>query len=116
MDPALFPLSEWRECSRQALSVDAVRDWCTDHFTLDDSLLVEQIRTRLLPRRGVRVGADEILVTVGAQHALYLLAALLVNGETHGRHRGAGLCRRAEYLRAAHVEAAAAAAWTLTAL
>jgi GntR family transcriptional regulator/MocR family aminotransferase len=82
VDPALFPLSEWRECSRQALSVDAVRDWCTDHFTLDDSLLVEQIRTRLLPRRGVRVAPDEILVTVGAQHALYLLAALLVNGET----------------------------------
>lgn len=82
VDPALFPLSEWRECSRQALSVDAVRDWCTDHFTADDPLLVEQIRTRLLPRRGVRVAPDEILVTVGAQHALYLLSVLLVNGET----------------------------------
>lgn len=82
VDPALFPLSDWRECSRQALSVDAVRDWCTDRFTLDDPLLIEQIRTRLLPRRGVRVAPDEILVTVGAQHALYLLAALLVTGDT----------------------------------
>lgn len=82
VDPALFPLSEWRECSRQALSIDAVRDWSTDRFTDDDPLLIEQIRTRLLPRRGVRVAADEILVTVGAQNALYLLAALLVGGDT----------------------------------
>ncbi len=82
IDPALFPLGEWRECSRQALSVEAVRDWTIDQFTEDDPLLVEQIRTRLLPRRGVRADADEILVTVGAQHALYLLAALLVGAAT----------------------------------
>ena len=82
IDPTLFPISEWRECSRQALSVEAVNDWVFDHYTEDDPLLVEQIRTRLLPRRGVRVGADEILVTVGAQHALYLLAALLVDRDS----------------------------------
>src|SRR5262249_46906662 len=45
-------------------------------------LLVEQIRARLLPRRGVLVAADEILVTVGAQHALYLLAGLLMRADT----------------------------------
>ena len=77
-DPALFPIADWRQCSRQALSVDAVREWARDSFTEDDPLLVEQIRTRLLPRRGIRVSADEILVTVGAQHALYLLANLLM--------------------------------------
>jgi GntR family transcriptional regulator/MocR family aminotransferase len=36
----------------------------------------------VLPRRGIRVGADEILVTVGAQNALYLLASLLFDRET----------------------------------
>lgn len=82
IDPALFPIGDWRECSRQALSVEAVRDWATDRFTEDDPLLIEQIRTRLLPRRGVRVAADEILVTVGAQHALFLIASLLVRGDT----------------------------------
>jgi GntR family transcriptional regulator/MocR family aminotransferase len=82
IDPALFPLGEWRECSRQALGVEAVRDWATDRFTEDDPLLIEQIRTRLLPRRGVRVAPDEILVTVGAQHALYLIASLLMGGDT----------------------------------
>jgi len=82
IDPTLFPLGDWRECSRQALSVEAVRDWSTDRFTDDDALLVEQIRTRLLPRRGVRAAADEILVTVGAQHGPYLLATLLARPET----------------------------------
>src|SRR5262245_4123202 len=82
IDPALFPIGEWRECSRQALSVAAVRDWAFDQFAEDDPLLVEQIRTRLLPRRGVPVGADEILVTVGAQHALYLVAALLAGRDS----------------------------------
>src|SRR5262245_45553051 len=82
IDPALFPIGEWRECSRQALSVEAVRDWTFDRYTEDDPLLIEQIRTRLLPRRGVHAGADEILVTVGAQHALYLLAALLVGRDS----------------------------------
>ena len=82
VDQSLFPLAAWRECSRQSLSVNAVKDWSKDRFTDDDPLLIEQIRTRLLPRRGVRVSADEILVTVGAQHALYLLASLLFDGET----------------------------------
>lgn len=81
-DPALFPIADWRQCSRQALSVDAVREWASDRVTEDDPLLVEQIRTRLLPRRGIRVSAEEILVTVGAQHALYLLANLLMGAGT----------------------------------
>ena len=41
--------------------------------TRDDALLIEQIQTRLLVRRGVFAAPDEILVTVGAQHALFLL-------------------------------------------
>ncbi len=82
VDQSLFPLAAWRECSRQSLSVNAVKDWSKDRFTDDDPLLIEQIRTRLLPRRGVRVAPDEILVTVGAQHALYLLASLLFDSKT----------------------------------
>ena len=82
VDQKIFPLAAWRECSRQALSIDSVKDWSKDRFTEDDPMLVEQIRTRLLPRRGVMATADEILVTVGAQNALYLLVQLLFNGET----------------------------------
>jgi GntR family transcriptional regulator/MocR family aminotransferase len=82
VDQGLFPLAAWRECSRQALSVTAVRDWSKDRFADDDPALIEQLRTRVLPRRGIRVAADEILVTIGAQNALYLLANLLFDRET----------------------------------
>jgi GntR family transcriptional regulator/MocR family aminotransferase len=81
-DPTLLPLPGWRECSLQATSTSEVRGWAGDLIDADDALLIEQIQTRLLVRRGVFASPDEILVTVGAQHALYLLATLLVDDET----------------------------------
>ena len=81
-DPALLPLPGWRECSLQAASASEVRAWAGDLIDADDTLLIEQIQTRLLVRRGVFATPDEILVTVGAQHALFLLATLLVDGST----------------------------------
>ncbi len=82
LDLALFPLSEWRECSRRALTVGAVKSWASDRVDCDDPDLIEQLHTRVLPRRGVWASADEILVTVGAQHALYLIASLLLGPDT----------------------------------
>ncbi|NIP46098.1 MAG: aminotransferase class I/II-fold pyridoxal phosphate-dependent enzyme [Gammaproteobacteria bacterium] len=81
-DLALFPVADWRECSRRALSVGAIRGWARDSVDSDDPELLEQIHTRLLPRRGVWASPDEILITVGAQHALYLLASLLFGDDT----------------------------------
>lgn len=81
-DLALFPVADWRECSRRALSVGAIRGWARDSVDSDDPELLEQIHTRLLPRRGVWASPDEILITVGAQHALYLLASLLFSDDT----------------------------------
>jgi GntR family transcriptional regulator/MocR family aminotransferase len=77
-DPALFPLADWRECSRMALGVTEVRDWAPDLVDGDDPLLIEQLRTRILPRRGVFAAPDEIMVTIGAQQALFILAELLL--------------------------------------
>ncbi|MEE3504058.1 PLP-dependent aminotransferase family protein [Acidiphilium acidophilum] len=77
-DPTLFPLAEWRECSRAALAVLAVRDWSSDMIDGDDPLLIEQLQQRILPRRGIWANSNQIMITVGAQHALYLLAELLV--------------------------------------
>jgi GntR family transcriptional regulator/MocR family aminotransferase len=81
-DPAQMPLAGWRECSTQALSTVEVRGWAGDLIDGDDMLLIEQIQTRLLGRRGVWAAPDEILITVGAQHALFLLATLLVGTAT----------------------------------
>jgi len=43
---------------------------------------VDQIRTRILPRRGILAGESQILVTLGAQQALYMIASLLVGDKT----------------------------------
>ena len=77
-DPALFPTADWRECSRAALAVLSIRDWSSDMIDGDDAALIEQLQRRLLPQRGIFVAADQIMITVGSQHALYMLAELLV--------------------------------------
>jgi GntR family transcriptional regulator/MocR family aminotransferase len=82
VDPTLFPLPDWRACSRDALGRAAVNWWAADHATTDDPLLIEQIRRHVLPRRGIYARADEILITLGSQHGLYLLAQLLIGPET----------------------------------
>ena len=82
VDQDLFPIAEWRECSRQALTKKGMDAWTSDTHGSDDAMLVEQIRTRLLSRRGIQATNDEVLVTLGAQNALYLLASLLITDNT----------------------------------
>lgn len=82
IDPALFPVNDWRESCRLALHVSAIHEWSLDRVDHDDELLIEQIINRVLPRRGVWATPDQLLITTGAQNALYLLAQLLVNAET----------------------------------
>ncbi len=78
-DRSLFPTREWRDASRCALSVSEIESWTADVGDADDPMLIDEIRRKILPQRGVTAGAEEILVTTGAQQALYLAASLLVN-------------------------------------
>ena len=77
VDHNLFPIAEWRECARQTLGRRWFNAWTDDHGAHDDPLLVEQIRRRILPRRGIMATENEILVTLGAQHSLYMISSLL---------------------------------------
>lgn len=81
-DRTLFPISEWREASRMALGINEVANWSTDRGEADDELLVEQFRQKILTRRGIAAGPDEILVTVGEQQALHLTFELLCQSGT----------------------------------
>ncbi len=82
VDHSLFPLAEWRDCTRQALGKKWFGAWTNDTSAIDDPLLVEQIRRRILPRRGIMASDDEILVTMGAQNALFILTSLLCDKST----------------------------------
>ncbi|MEM7222387.1 MAG: PLP-dependent aminotransferase family protein [Pseudomonadota bacterium] len=81
-DPSLFPVAAWRLCSRQALGVTSIRSWTEDSVEADDALLVDEVRTRVLPRRGIKATPEQILMTMGGQNALYLIAQLLAGRDT----------------------------------
>ncbi|WP_197488071.1 MocR-like pyridoxine biosynthesis transcription factor PdxR [Bordetella ansorpii] len=76
---------KWRECARLAASGVHARTWLDDQVAQDDGLLVEQIIQRILPRRGIKVGPEQLLVTIGTQNSLFMLAQLLARpGMTFG--------------------------------
>lgn len=81
-DATLFPLAQWRECAMESMHVASIRSWAPDHIDRDHEPLIEQIQQRLLPARGIWARREEILVTVGAQQATFLLAQLLVGPRT----------------------------------
>ena len=76
IDPDLFPVDGWRECTRQALGRKNMPAWASDAVESDSPLLVQQLRQRLLNTRGIYAEEDEILITLGAQNALYILGTI----------------------------------------
>ncbi|WP_102385711.1 PLP-dependent aminotransferase family protein [Vibrio cyclitrophicus] len=77
-----FPLAQWREATRKVTSDPHDHRWLCDKVDKDVDMLVEQIRTRVLPQRGIHAQSDEILITMGSQNALYLLSTLLMNAQS----------------------------------
>jgi len=82
VDHQIFPIDAWRDCMRQAMGKRWLDAWTLDQYGQDDPLLLEEIARRILPRRGITAEPADILVTLGAQNALYLIAALLVARDT----------------------------------
>lgn len=75
-DPDLFPVDGWRECSRQVLGRARMPAWASDAVESDSPQLLQQLRQRLLTTRGIHAEDDEILITLGAQNALFLLGSI----------------------------------------
>tara|TARA_R110001599_G_scaffold353884_2_gene602323 strand:+ start:2170 stop:3837 length:1668 start_codon:yes stop_codon:yes gene_type:complete len=78
-DQSLYPVKEWREANRLALGVRDINEWAGETGDIDDPMLVNEIRRKILPRRGIQATPDEILITVGTQQALHLVVELLVD-------------------------------------
>jgi GntR family transcriptional regulator/MocR family aminotransferase len=81
-DSSLYPTAQWREASRMALGAPLVRQGTVTEGDADDPALIEEIRSKMLPRRGINARAEEILITLGEQNALYLLTQLLTDHDT----------------------------------
>lgn len=78
-DQSLFPVANWRMCARQAASVQSIHHWSRDQNDQDNPELIEQIRKKLLPRRGIWAQQDELLIVMGAQQGIFLTAQLLLD-------------------------------------
>ncbi len=76
IDPDLFPVDSWRECTRQALGRKTMPVWASDSVESDSPRLVQQLRQRLLNTRGIYAEEDEILITLGSQNALFILGSI----------------------------------------
>ncbi|NHN56703.1 PLP-dependent aminotransferase family protein [Calidifontibacter sp. DB0510] len=79
VDPQTFPMRGWLRALRESMYHPHVYPALQDSLGADDPLLVDVIRRQLLPPRGIEARPEEILVTVGSQHGLNLVARLLLN-------------------------------------
>lgn len=62
-DDSLFPVGDWREAVSLSLKRRQVASW--SGIAEDDAALTEEIRTKILPRRGIYARPDEMLLTLG---------------------------------------------------
>ena len=82
VDAELTPAAEWGEAIRLAGSRHEVQQWHQEGGDNDDAMLVEEVRGKVLPMRGIQAGADEVLVTLSSTHALQIAGELLVRRGT----------------------------------
>ncbi|MDG4720103.1 MULTISPECIES: PLP-dependent aminotransferase family protein [Thalassospira] len=75
--PDKATISRWRDSMRLAGSLAHSQSWVGDQVDMDDPKLLEQIITRILPHRGLRAHPEQLLITIGAQNALFLVGQLL---------------------------------------
>ncbi|MEM1004626.1 MAG: PLP-dependent aminotransferase family protein [Pseudomonadota bacterium] len=80
-DRKLFDHANWRLCAVRALGHKDFDSLTADYVDQDDSLLIEFIARHTLPRRGIAARPEEILITMGAQNALWLASRILLNGK-----------------------------------
>ncbi|GLS83849.1 PLP-dependent aminotransferase family protein [Paraferrimonas haliotis] len=81
-DTELYPTKEWREALLKASTSSEIYQWSSTQGLEDDPLLLDEIRNKILPRRGIQAGRNEILITSGSQQALFLLCELLVSSRS----------------------------------
>jgi GntR family transcriptional regulator/MocR family aminotransferase len=77
-DPSLFSHQTWRQCALQALGQKDFKILTADRYEEDDERLLEHIQRHILPRRGIAARKEEILITMGAQNALWMTAQILL--------------------------------------
>lgn len=79
LDSELSFLVEWRDASRAAFAAHEFNSWSREFSEGDDDKLLHEVRTKILPRRGIEAREDEVLITEGWKQGLDLIAQLFVD-------------------------------------
>lgn len=98
-DPTLFDHANWRLCAVRALGQKDFASLTADYADQDDPLLIEFIARHTLPRRGITARPEEIMITLGAQNALWLAAQVLLNHRRRAAIENPGYYALTEMLR-----------------
>ncbi len=77
-DASLFDHQNWRLCAVRALGRRDFAAMTADYYDRDDPLLIDHVLRQILPRRGIAAREDEVLLTLGAQNALWITATCLL--------------------------------------
>ncbi len=89
-DPTLFSHSNWRLCAHQALGKKEFDTLTSDYAEHDDPKLIDFIVRHTLPRRGILARPEQILLTVGAQNALWMVSELLLSKNRYAAYENPG--------------------------
>lgn len=106
-DRELAFIGEWREAMRTALAAHEFAAWSMDFSESDDDKLVREVRTKILPRRGIEARDDEILIVEGWKQGLGLIVQLLVDSKSHVALEDPSLPEIRELLRLQHTRLSA---------
>lgn len=98
-DPDLFNQASWRLCAIQALGKKEFDSLTSDYAEEDDPELINFIMRHTLPRRGILARPEQILVTVGAQNALWMTAQILLGKQSSAAFENPGYHGLSEILR-----------------
>ena len=77
-DASLFDHQNWRLCAVRAVGRRDFAAMTSDYYERDDPLLIDHVLRQILPRRGIAAREDEVLLTLGAQNALWITATCLL--------------------------------------
>lgn len=83
-DFQIFQSAVWRDCARRAMGARDYAIMADDQRTRDDPMLIDYILRNTLIRRGIHARPEEVLLTVGAQNALYITARMLAGADRLG--------------------------------
>lgn len=98
-DRDLSFIAEWRDATRAALSAHEFSAWSMDFCEGDDAKLMQEVRTKILPRRGIEARDDEVLITEGWKQGLDLIVQLFVAAKSRVAIEEPGLPEVRELLR-----------------